>query len=162
MSADVTSGRTGAGTRRGVLAGAGAVGAAAALAACGGGDSGGGSTGAGTSTPASGATGTGTGGQTLGKVADIPVGGGKIFEAARTVVTQPTAGAFKAFSAVCTHMGCLVTKVADGKIDCPCHGSQFSITDGAVLRAAPGMTPQSQAPLPARSVTVRGDQVAVE
>ena len=40
--------------------------------------------------------------------AEIPVGGGKVFEALKVVVTQPTAGDFKAFSAVCTHQACTV------------------------------------------------------
>ena len=44
-------------------------------------------------------------GTPLGLAADIPVGGGMVFTAAKVVVTQPTKGDFKAFSAVCTHVG---------------------------------------------------------
>jgi Rieske Fe-S protein len=66
------------------------------------------------------------------KTSDVPVGGGAIFPDAKIVVTQPTAGEFKAFSSTCTHAGCAVNKVADGTIDCPCHGSKYSITDGSV------------------------------
>ena len=55
--------------------------------------------------------------------ADIPVGGGKVFEALKVVVTQPTDGEYKAFSAVCTHQGCTVKGVGNGVITCPCHGS---------------------------------------
>lgn len=69
------------------------------------------------------------------KAADVPVGGGKILEKEKLVVTQPTAGSFRCFTAVCTHQGCLVNKVADGTIDCPCHGSKFKIEDGAVAHA---------------------------
>ena len=54
--------------------------------------------------------------------ADIPVGGGKVFDALKVVVTQPTAGDYKAFSAVCTHQGCTVNGVSNGVITCPCHG----------------------------------------
>ncbi|MFL0459511.1 ubiquinol-cytochrome c reductase iron-sulfur subunit [Kytococcus sedentarius] len=60
---------------------------------------------------------------------DVPVGGGVIQEG--WVVTQPTEGDFKAFSAECTHQGCAVSEVADGQIICSCHGSYFAIADGA-------------------------------
>jgi Rieske Fe-S protein len=62
----------------------------------------------------------------------VPVGGGKVFPAQKVVVTQPTAGKFKAFSSVCTHKGCAVNEVSDGTINCPCHDSKFSISDGSV------------------------------
>lgn len=85
--------------------------------------------------------------------ADVPVGGGVILKDQEVVVTQPAAGEFKAFSAICTHQGCLVSSVADGKILCACHGSSFEITDGAVAGG------QASSPLPAVAVTVEGDQV---
>ena len=66
------------------------------------------------------------------KVADIPVGGGKVFDAAKVVVTQPKAGEFKAFSAICTHKGCTVASVANGTINCPCHGSMYDMATGQV------------------------------
>lgn len=69
----------------------------------------------------------------LGKAMDVPVGGGVVFPAAKVVVTQATAGQYKAFSAVCTHKGCTVSSVADGVIKCPCHGSTFKIADGSVV-----------------------------
>ncbi len=71
------------------------------------------------------------------------------------VVTQPTAGDFKAFSAVCTHQACTVGEVADGVITCPCHGSQFDITTGE-----PRKGPATK-PLPAKSVTVGADGLSV-
>ena len=87
--------------------------------------------------------------------ADIPVGGGTIIAATQTVVTQPKAGEFKAFSSICTHMGCPVAQVTDGTIDCNCHGSQYDIATGAVTRGP------ATRPLPAKTVTVKGDQVIV-
>ncbi len=87
--------------------------------------------------------------------ADIPVGGGRVFDALKVVVTQPTAGDFKAFSAVCTHQGCTVNGVSDGVITCPCHGSTFDIATGAVRQG-----PATQ-PLPPKSVTVSGDGITV-
>jgi Rieske Fe-S protein len=71
---------------------------------------------------------------TLGPVSDVPLGGGHVYTDAKVVVTQPTAGDYKAFTAVCTHQGCLVGSVSEGAIHCPCHGSAFSISDGSVLQ----------------------------
>jgi Rieske Fe-S protein len=92
-------------------------------------------------------------GTVLGATSDVPVGGGAIYTAAKVVVTQPASGEYKAFSAVCTHVGCLVNKVTSGTIDCPCHGSEFKITDGAVV-AGP-----APSPLPARQIKIVDDQV---
>ncbi|WP_420118177.1 Rieske (2Fe-2S) protein, partial [Micromonospora sp.] len=89
----------------------------------------------------------------LAAVADIPVGGGKIFKAEGVVVTQPAAGTIKAFSATCTHQGCTVTSVKDGTIVCGCHNSVFGIADGAVRSGPAG------SPLPPRAVTVDGDDI---
>jgi Rieske Fe-S protein len=89
------------------------------------------------------------------KTSEIPVGGGKIFASEKIVVTQPTAGEFKAFSAICTHQGCPVSKISDGTIDCPCHFSRFSIVDGSVKG---GPAPK---PLPEKTVTVTGDTLTV-
>ncbi|MCX4991935.1 MULTISPECIES: Rieske (2Fe-2S) protein [unclassified Streptomyces] len=92
-------------------------------------------------------------GEQLATTSDIPVGGGTIFKEQKIVVTQPAKGDFKAFSAICTHAGCTVNKVADGTIDCPCHGSKFSVEDGAV-KAGP-----APRPLPAEKITVEGNSI---
>jgi Rieske Fe-S protein len=89
------------------------------------------------------------------KAADIPVGGGKVFDAAKIVVTQPKAGEFKAFSAVCTHKGCTVAGVANGTITCPCHGSTY---DSATGQVTGGPAP---APLPSKTVTVNGGSLTI-
>ena len=91
----------------------------------------------------------------LASTADIPVGGGKIFSEEEVVITQPTEGEFRCFSAVCTHQGCLVNAIADGTINCDCHGSKFAVADGSVT-AGPAPTP-----LPERSVRVNGDQISL-
>jgi Rieske Fe-S protein len=96
-----------------------------------------------------------TGDSTLGPASSIPVGGGIIYQDAKVVVTQPTAGTYKAFSAVCTHMQCIVGSVSDNVITCPCHGSQYSAITGDVERG-----PATQA-LPAASITVSGGNVTL-
>jgi Rieske Fe-S protein len=160
-------------TRRGVLAGVGLVGLAGAITACGaGGSSSSPATGMDpASTPAGGATTAavpaasspksqsmsgGAAADALASTSEIPVGGGKIFDTQVVVVTQPTAGEYKAFSAVCTHMGCIVNQISDGRIDCPCHGSEYSISDGAVLA---GPAPR---PLPAKQIKITGDSIFLE
>ena len=74
-----------------------------------------------------------SGGATTLAANEVPLNGGVILSADRTVVTQPEAGVYKAFSSVCTHAGCSVTKVSDNKIHCPCHGSAFDAVTGAVV-----------------------------
>lgn len=138
--------------RRAVLT-AGAAGAAALVTGCG---SSGGGYGNTESSPAPSPSTTPPatdGGAALARTSDIPVGGGKIFKERKIVVTQPTKGDFKAFSAVCTHASCLVSSVSDGTINCPCHGSKYSITDAAVEA---GPAPR---PLPAEKITVGGDSI---
>ncbi|MDX3058800.1 Rieske (2Fe-2S) protein [Streptomyces sp. NE06-03E] len=119
------------------------AGAAALVTGCG---SSGGGGGGESSPPAS-------GGAELTRTSEIPVGGGTIFEDRKIVVTQPAAGEFKAFSAVCTHAGCIVSSVADGTIDCACHGSRFSVEDGAVEQGP------ATRPLPAERITVEGGSI---
>ncbi|WP_189787610.1 Rieske (2Fe-2S) protein [Streptomyces capitiformicae] len=126
-------------TRRTVLA-TGAAATAALLVGCGEYGDEGGDTGGDT-------------GEELAGTADIPVGGGTIFKDRKVVVTQPEEGDFKAFSAVCTHRGCIVSSVSDDTINCACHGSKFSITDGAVENGP------ATAPLPAEQITVSGNSI---
>jgi Rieske Fe-S protein len=89
----------------------------------------------------------------LAATSDIPVGGGKIFPDHRLVVTRPAAGDLRAFTAICTHDGCTLTAVADATINCPCHGSRFAISDGAVV-----MGPATRALTP-RTIRVQGDSI---
>ena len=91
-------------------------------------------------------------GNVIAKTADVPVGSGVIVD--KVVVTQPTAGVFKGFSSTCTHKGCTVDKIADGTIDCPCHGSKYNL-DGTVANGP------AQKPLPPENVTVQGDSIVL-
>ncbi|GAB4085973.1 hypothetical protein GCM10028784_26030 [Myceligenerans cantabricum] len=103
----------------------------------------------------------GAGADVVAGTGEVEVGGGLILADQRIVITQPTEGDFRGFSAICTHQGCTVSAVRDGTIDCACHGSRFSIEDGSVVQAASGLTPESQDPLPGVAVSVDGDQISV-
>jgi Rieske Fe-S protein len=134
-------------SRRTVLTGVAAVGGTVVLAGC---------------TAASDDAGTDgeaaaseAGGGALVATGEVPVGGGVIVADAKVVVTQPTEGEFKAFSSTCTHQGCQVSSVSTEAILCACHGSSFSLTDGAVLGGP------ATAPLPEVAVALDGDEVVL-
>ena len=92
-------------------------------------------------------------GTVIGSTADVPVAGGAVLGEHRVVVTQPVAGTFRAFTAVCTHQGCTLDQVAEGVISCPCHGSRFDIADGAVVRG-PADQPLSQVDIAVDGTTI--------
>jgi Rieske Fe-S protein len=102
--------------------------------------------------PATGETGSPAPANAIATTADVPVGSGVIVD--EIVITQPAAGEFKGFSAICTHKGCTVNEVADGTINCPCHGSKFNL-DGSVANG-----PASK-PLTPEAVTVQGDSIVL-
>ena len=146
--------------RRQVLAGAAisgaAIGATGVLAACGGSS--------GTATASSAATVSSDNfassaspapapAGALGSVTDAPVGSGFVAADAPVVVTQPSAGKFQAFSAICTHAGCLVSEVVSNQILCPCHGSVFSAEDGSVI------TGPATEPLAPVAIAVQGQSI---
>lgn len=140
---------------RGVVAGGAVLAAGSALTACGSEEPAASDT---SPTPTSPKPDAGDGGDTGGvevlvEVGEVPEGGGIILDDPEVVVTQPTAGEFVAFSSICTHAGCPVSDVANGTINCTCHGSKYSIEDGSVVS---GPAP---APLPAIAVAVDGKSV---
>ena len=136
--------------RRKVVATAGLGLAATGLAAC----SGYGSkpSSAGSESASSAPSESGAAGKVLAKTSDVPVGSGLIVD--KIVLTQPSPGVFKGLSAICTHKGCTLSAIADGTIDCPCHGSKFNL-DGTVAKG-PATTP-----LAAKTVTVQGDSIVL-
>lgn len=97
----------------------------------------------------------------LTTASEIPVGGGKIFGEEKVVIVQPTAGEFKAFSAVCPHQACLFTEVADNAIKCGgCHQSEFDASDGANTVGPNGASPNLPS-LDEVALTVTGDAIAL-
>jgi Rieske Fe-S protein len=135
-------------TRRAVVFGAGGAGLAFALSACGGSDTGG-------SDAAAPAGDQAQQGGMIAQTSDIPTGGGKVFGDQKIVITQPSSGQFKAFSAICTHEGCTVGSVSNGTINCPCHGSKYDINDGSVKNG-----PATQ-PLPEQKISVSGANITL-
>ncbi len=93
----------------------------------------------------------------VAKTSEIPIGSGKKFvvEGVPILVTQPRAGEFRGFSAVCTHAGFVMTNVANSEIKCDNHGALYSADDGSVLS---GPAPRALGKV---TVTVEGDDVLV-
>ncbi|MFI6149341.1 Rieske (2Fe-2S) protein [Streptomyces sp. NPDC051109] len=127
---------------KGAAAIAGAVGGGAALAACSTGGAGGAGSPAVPAAPVE-----------LGAASEVPVGGSKLFREKKLVVSCPAEGQYKAFSAQCTHAGCVLDKIDDGEGNCPCHGSRFDVTTGKVLRGP------ATDPLPAVPVKAEGGKL---
>jgi Rieske Fe-S protein len=103
-----------------------------------------------------------TGGQThptaapveVAKLSDVPVGGSisATLAGAPILISQPAAGTVLAFTAICTHQGCVVLP-AKKEFDCPCHRSRYDAATGEVLS---GPAPRALAKI---SVTVTGDSI---
>jgi|SRR5262245_39711518 len=95
----------------------------------------------------------------VGNAKDVAEGAMRVFDVAGTKVNIASAlGHLYAFDDTCTHKGCSLAK---GKLDgtmvtCPCHGSQFDVTSGAVLRGP------AERPVRSRLVQVEGEDLVVE
>lgn len=139
-------------TRRRVIGAALGAGALGVLTACGGSDAEAGGPDAPDTAPGTTAE-SSAAAAALVATSEVPVNGGVVLEAEKIVVTQPTEGTFKAYTAVCTHNSCTVASVEDGIISCPCHGSQFRAADGSVANG-PATRPLKEIP-----VTVEGSDV---
>lgn len=107
-----------------------------------------------------GSGGSGSTSATTVSAADVPVQGGVVVEE-KYVVTQPTKGDFKAFSAICTHMGCVVAGVKKNTITCACHGSTFDAETGEPTSGPNGSDPSTIKALASEPVAVDGDQIGV-
>ncbi len=99
------------------------------------------------------------GGPTMvGSVEDFPVGTGKVVSVADkpVIVVNTQAGGVKAFSAICTHLGCVVYWHPEKNvIHSPCHDGLFSPVTAAVISGPPPR------PLPAYELAIKGGKVYV-
>ena len=94
----------------------------------------------------------------LGLASEVPLGGGTKFKVDSTLtvlVTQTKSGNFKAFSATCTHAGCIVSGVENNEIACGCHGAKFDPESGMAI-AGP-----ARSALGKISLEIRGDEIWV-
>lgn len=70
----------------------------------------------------------------LGPESEVAEGGAKLYRNHNVVVSRGGDGTLKAYNTVCTHAGCPINKLDGTKLICPCHGSEFDVTTGKVLR----------------------------
>ncbi|MFF0276507.1 MULTISPECIES: Rieske (2Fe-2S) protein [unclassified Streptomyces] len=89
----------------------------------------------------------------LGAPDEVPVGGAKLYREQKVVVSCPAEGQYKAFSAQCTHAGCVLDKIEDNEGNCPCHGSRFDVTTGKALKGP------ATVPLPAVPIRVENGEL---
>ncbi len=90
-------------------------------------------------------------------VSEVAPNAGKVFRFGSTpgIVVRLPSGEWRAFSAVCTHLGCTVQFRPDlERLWCPCHNGQFDLAGKNVAGPPP-------APLEAYDVAVKGDDVVV-
>jgi Rieske Fe-S protein len=87
----------------------------------------------------------------LAAVGKVPTGGGLVLGG--VVLTRDAQGDIRGYSSTCTHQGCKVSGVSNGRIQCPCHGSAFDAGTGAVVQ---GPATRPLAPIP---VVVRDGNV---
>lgn len=89
--------------------------------------------------------------------AQIPPGSGKVVAVgSKPAIVVNVDGTFKAYSAICTHLGCIVAYDANQRaIVCPCHDGHFSPANGSVISGPP------PAPLAALTVSVEGDKIMI-
>lgn len=91
-----------------------------------------------------------------GPLDDLPVGQSKVVErhGSATLIVRTEEGVL-AFSAVCTHLGCIVQwDTARSQVHCPCHAAVFD-TRGNVVSGPP------PTPLPVYPVEVRDGHIIV-
>lgn len=84
---------------------------------------------------------------------DVPVGSAVVL--GEFIIAQPTAGEYKAYSAICPHQHSKISVVEGDTVRCPLHNSVFDITDGSVI-SGPARDPMK----PAKVVEEEGGKLS--
>jgi arsenite oxidase small subunit len=125
------------------------VAGASVLAACGGDPSGQSASGSlSSNSSARSPAGKASAGQKIAQASKVPPGSAVNFEdrGNPAVLVHLQNGKFVAYSAVCTHQGCMVA-YQNGELACPCHGSVFDPSKGGTVLYGPAPTPLPQIPI---------------
>jgi nitrite reductase/ring-hydroxylating ferredoxin subunit len=98
------------------------------------------------------------------RTTDIPVGSGKRFdvEGVPILITQPTKGVFRGFSAVCTHAGFVMSTVANSEITCENHGAVYNADNGSVIKGPAPRALGNETPKVKIAIEVQGESVLVK
>lgn len=90
-----------------------------------------------------------------GKLAELPIGKGKVIPVGgKPAIVINTDQGVKAYSAVCTHLGCIVGwDETSRNVVCPCHDGRFNPANGSVVSGPP------PAPLSPLTATVENDEI---
>jgi 3-phenylpropionate/trans-cinnamate dioxygenase ferredoxin subunit len=95
----------------------------------------------------------------VGRSKDVDQGGMRVFTVAGTKVNVVSAmGKLYAIDDTCTHQGCSLAEgqLSGTTVTCPCHGSQFDVTSGAVVRGP------AEEPVRSRTVEIKGEDLLAE
>jgi cytochrome b6-f complex iron-sulfur subunit len=94
---------------------------------------------------------------TVGTPADFLANTGKVVAVGSkpVIITNPQGGGLQAFSAICTHLGCVVHWNEAGYIQSPCHDGRFNAKTGDVISGPPPR------PLPRYELSIDGEDVVV-
>ncbi len=90
---------------------------------------------------------------------DLKAGEMRAFDVRGTrIAVANVGGAFHAFDDTCTHMACSLAggDLEETTVICPCHGSEFDVTSGAVLQGP------AREPLATYETRVEGDNLEIK
>lgn len=98
------------------------------------------------------------GGKVLAGTLDtLPIGAGTVVSVgSKPAIVVNTAAGVKAYSAICTHLACIVMwDETASNIVCPCHDGRFNPANGAVISGPP------PAALPSLTTVVEGNDIYI-